>query len=236
MRTTTRFALILLAIATANCGSNTADETTSDVDPVDTGSNGDGNGGSTMPSNGGTDGTDGTDEDAGMPEPMGPPPVTGQEPECLAAFTRVSECYLTQERCTPMAKDSATMLGAALSQTNCAMFAMQAGGLAGLAAQWNATTACDATVVTSVFPSLDMNKTIKGLCETSALTAEECTTSCTNIVPCAAQITIPMAADALGNQMGCETNCNQQPSFATAFRCGIMAGADCAAVAACFEP
>jgi hypothetical protein len=164
MRTTTRFAMILLSIACINCGSSTDDEKTSNTDPVDEGANGDSNGGSTMPSTNGGGGIDATggddDADAG---PTAEAPLTGQEPECVAAFTRISECYLSQAKCTPTAKSSAGALGTALSEGNCDAIAMQVGGLSNLAAQWNAQTACDAQTITGIFPSLDMIEQIKDL-------------------------------------------------------------------------
>lgn len=218
-----------------NCGSSTADETDTDNDPIEGSNNGDGNGngGGNMTANGTDD-----DEDAGTTPPPPPPPppaITGMEPECIAAFTRLSECYLSQPKCSPTAKDSAMALGAALAPMNCGPLAMMAGGLAGLAAQWNAQTACDAQSITSVFPSLDGNMQIKGLCEAVALTKEECTTACTNFVTC--KDSIPeagMARAALGMQASCETNCT--PQNASIFRCGLMAGPMCTAVGACFGP
>ncbi len=241
MRTSTRFAIILLAIASANCGSNTADDTTTATDPAGNGSNGnaDDDGGTAMPgsSGGGSGGaatagsTGGTD--AGTPMA---PAITGAEPECTAAFTRVSECYLSQAKCTPMAKMQAGALGTALSMTNCAMFAMQAGGLSGLASQWNATTACDATSITGVFASLDGNKSIKGLCEAAPLTTTECAASCVNFVGC--KDSLPEAMNikmALGDKANCEGSCTN-PVNAAVFRCGIMAGTMCTAIQGCFMP
>lgn len=217
-----------------NCGSSTADETDTDMNPVG-GSNGDAdNGGGNMTANG----TDDGDDDAGTTPPPPPPPppaITGMEPECIAAFTRLSECYLSQSKCSATAKDSAMALGAALAPMNCAPLAMQAGGLAALAAQWNAQTACDAPSITGVYPSLDMNAQIKGLCEAVALTKEECTSACTNFATC--KDSIPeagMARAALGMQASCETNCT--PANASIFRCGLMAGPMCTAVGACFAP
>jgi hypothetical protein len=230
--------MILLSIACINCGSSTDDEKTSNTDPVDEGANGDSNGGSTMPSTnggGGIDATGGDDDDADA-GPTAEAPLTGQEPECVAAFTRISECYLSQAKCTPTAKSSAGALGTALSEGNCDAIAMQVGGLSNLAAQWNAQTACDAQTITGIFPSLDMIEQIKDLCETATLTTAECTSSCTNVVPCAMASTDENIMQALGNQASCEANCNMQPTLASIFRCGIAAGNDCAAVDACFAP
>lgn len=241
MNKTPHLTLSLLALGCLHCAADGNDTTVSTTDPVqgtpqaDAGAGaggataGEASDASTTP--GGDQGGTGGESDAAAPAEV----VTGDEPECTAAFTRIAECYLTQDRCVAAAQDNVDQLGPGLAATNCASFAMQAGGLAMLAEDYNAQTACDAAQITGLFDSLDMSA-LKELCESEPLDAAGCTESCNNIVPCKDQLGDEMTMMALGDKVNCEGNCTMQPSLSPLFRCATAAGSDCGMVAACFAP
>jgi hypothetical protein len=238
MTKTTRLAISLLALGGMHCGAGGDDSTSSANDNVGAGdtsdagaSGGDMNGSGGNGGSGTADAGNGDESDAGMPAAG----ITGREPECVAAFTRIASCYLSQEQCVDAAVDNAQTLGAGLSQSNCADLATQEGGLDMFAARWNADTACDSTDITGFYPSLNMNAQIKDLCESEPLTADECKGSCANIVPCASGIADMQTADALSDMANCEANCTMQPVLSPLFRCALNAGTECAPVQACFN-
>jgi hypothetical protein len=239
--------MALLSVASLHCGSGSRENEES-MQPItgDTGGTG-GTTGSTTGTTAGTSGgtptgstgsTDMMEDDAGAggETPGAGANITGMEIECVVAFTRIAECYLTQDKCTDTAGDNADQLGPALAIGNCADFVDIAGSIEKFAMTWNEQTPCADKAITDLLPQLDGNAQIKELCEAEPLDAAACTSSCQNIVPCASQIPNAQAAMALGDQGNCEANCTMQPALSPVFRCALNAGANCSGVVACFGP
>jgi len=176
-------------------------------------------------------GIDTTTDPATAPQPA--VMVTGEEPECLAGFGRVAECYLNRDTCDAAAPSRAEEFGYLLSVVNCP--ALNDMGVAPnlLAMFLNAETDCDDPDIVANTDMFDMGP-IGDLCTAPAMTVEDCSSACNNIVPCAGQFMVPDFQTALGNETGCNANCMMDPLNVLGYPC-TSESPECGDVVACFE-
>ncbi len=159
--------------------------------------------------------------------------VTGEEPECLAGFGRVAECYLTRDTCDPSAVNRAQDFGYILSVVNCPPLNDMGVSPQLLSMFLNADTPCDDPDIQANSDAFDMGA-IADLCTAPPMTDEDCTAACSNIVPCAGQFSSPDFQNALGNDVGCNMNCIMDPLNVLGYPC-TAEDTECNSVVACFE-